>query len=227
MMSTIDGKAASGGDTDILSDFFDLYTQTEDLLHGQAWMCGRVTMQMFAAADTQPLPPATRSINAGNYIVQHKEPMCFFGIDTKGVLRWDKNTIKLSNMETPLHLVIITTKTTPKEYLQYLQDKEISYLVAGEHEIDFPQLFTTIKSVFGTDRLLLEGGGHLNGSVLAADCVDELSIIVTPTILNRHKGPSIFERDADEPVNLKYFSFMNVTQLGKGSVLLRYERKNQ
>jgi 2,5-diamino-6-(ribosylamino)-4(3H)-pyrimidinone 5'-phosphate reductase len=228
MMMTIDGKTASGSETDILSDFFDIYTKTEDMLPTHtAWMCGRVTMQMFASKTKSSLPPLTRTIDYTNFIAPHDGSMYFFGVDTKGVLRWDNNSIKLSNVEKPLYLVIIVTASTPIEYLQYLQDKHISYLVAGSDTVDFPLLFRIMKEHFGVETLLLEGGGHLNGSVMAADLVDEISVLVSPTVINRKNAPAVFEGNADESVNLRYYSLLNVAQHEKDTVLLRYRRKAQ
>jgi hypothetical protein len=49
MMTTLDGKIDSGiKGKDILGDFYNLYSQLEQQLKPQAWMCGRVTMEMFS-----------------------------------------------------------------------------------------------------------------------------------------------------------------------------------
>jgi 2,5-diamino-6-(ribosylamino)-4(3H)-pyrimidinone 5'-phosphate reductase len=228
MMSTIDGKITGGDGVDIMSDeFFGLYTETEDKLPSHtAWMCGRVTMQMFASSETQPLPTASQ-VDTSDFIAQHEGNMYMFGVDTKGQLRWDKNSIKLSNITDPLHLVIVVTEATPKEYLQYLQDKGISYLVAGNESIDFPKLFASIKEKMTVETLLLEGGGLLNGSVMAADMVDEISLLMTPKVANRGNAPSLFERKVEEPLNVTDYTLIDVKQMAKGSVWLRYKKSGQ
>jgi dihydrofolate reductase len=225
MMMTIDGKITSGEQTDILNNYFDLYTKTEDMLPAHtAWMCGRVTMQMFASTKDVSLPTPSHAIEPIDYIAPHEGNLFMFGVDTKGVLRWGKNSIKLSNVAEPLHLVVIVTTSTPKEYLQYLQNNGISYLVAGTNEIDFLKLFTTMKEKFGVETLLLEGGGLLNGSVMADNLVDEISILVTPTVTNRSKAPSVFERKQEEPLNLRPYSLVGVQKLDKDTVWLRYKK---
>lgn len=225
MMSTIDGKIASGVQgVDILDDYYDLYAETENLLHSHAWMCGRVTMQMFASNDSSPLPKLHNDVSLVTFIAPHKETNLMFGVDTKGLLRWDSDTIKLASVPDLVHLVVIVTKTTPIEYLGYLQEKNISYLVAGENEIDFPLLFSQIKEHFGVEKLLLEGGALLNGSVMTADLVDEISLLVTPIVLNRSNAPSIFENKNSESINLQHFHLMSVTPLKRDTVLLRYKK---
>jgi 2,5-diamino-6-(ribosylamino)-4(3H)-pyrimidinone 5'-phosphate reductase len=229
MMSTIDGKITGGNGTDILSgEYFDLYTKTEDMLGPHtAWMFGRVTMQMFANANSTPLPSLTKNIELVNYLAPHEDNLFMFGVDTKGLLRWDKNTIKLSNVIEPLSLVIVVTVSTPKEYLQYLQNNGISYLVAGTDKIDFIKLFNTMKEKLGVETLLLEGGGLLNGSVMAADLVDEISLLVTPTVINQSQAPSLFERKQNEPLNLRHYTLTGVKQMDKDTVWLRYKKANQ
>ncbi len=229
MMSTIDGKISGGDGVDIMSDeFFGLYTETEDMLPPHtAWMCGRVTMQMFASSQTLPLPVLSRQIEVTDHIAQHEEKLYMFGIDTKGKLRWDKNSIKLSNVNNPLHLVIVVTKSTPKEYLQYLQDKNISYLVAGDESIDFPRLFSSIKEKMEVETLLLEGGGLLNGSVMAADMVDEISLLMTPKVANRGIAQSLFERKIEEPLDVTNYELIDVKKMAKGCVWLQYMKALQ
>lgn len=226
MMTTIDGKITSGDGTDILSNnFFDLYTKTEDLLPAHtAWMCGRVTMQMFAKNEHTILPASHQHINNNDFIAPHEENMFMLGVDTKGILRWNNNVIQLSNIKTALHLVIITTETTPKEYLHYLQTQNISYLVAGKDSIDFHTLFTKIKEKLGVKTLLLEGGGLLNGSVMSEGLIDEISLLLTPTIINQSQAPSIFERKQVEPINLRHYSLSSVQKIGNNVVWIRWNK---
>jgi 5-amino-6-(5-phosphoribosylamino)uracil reductase len=81
-----------------------------------------------------------------------------------------------------------------------------------------------MKKNLGIETLLLEGGGLLNGSVLSADLVDEISLLVTPTVINRSRAPSVFERKQDEPLNLRHFSLSSIQQMDKGTVWLRYRK---
>lgn len=222
MMSTIDGKIASGKEADILGDYFDLYTQTENMLTAKAWMCGRITMQMFAVKETTPLPIIHQEIDENDFIVEHENNLFMFGVDTKGLLRWKKNTIQLSNISKAVNLVIIVTKSTPKAYLAYLQSKNISYLFAGDDEIDFNIVFKSIKEKLRVEKLLLEGGGLLNGSVMAAGFVDEISLIVTPIVVNRSQAPSVFEK-VTQAIEITHFMLMDVQKLDKNSVWLRYK----
>jgi len=224
MMTTIDGKIDSGiRGFDVLEDYFPVYTKCEAKLNGQAWMCGRVTLRMFAAGEYTPLPVLDRSINLDEYRAPHSEKRYMFGIDPKGVLRWESNTVKLTNVE-PLHLVIVVTDVTPKEYLSYLRNLGISYIIAGDKAaIDIPILVQKIHDDYHIDRLLLEGGGSWNGSMMDAGVVDEISTILTPIVLNRKAAPAIF--DAERVVSdIHGFMPSDVAKLEKGALWIRYKK---
>ena len=46
--------------------------------------------------------------------------------------------------------------------------------------VDLPRVLAKLSSQFGIRKLLLEGGGTINGTFLAAEVIDELSILVAP-----------------------------------------------
>ena len=54
-------------------------------------------------------------------------------------------------------------------------------------EIDLEAALETLNQVFGIKRLLLEGGGAINGSFLAAGLVDEVNILVGTRILREYQ----------------------------------------
>ncbi len=74
-----------------------------------------------------------------------------------------------------------------------LRDKGISYIVAGESAVDLVKAVNLLGENFGIRRLLLEGGGHINGAFLQADLVDEVSILLVAGIDGRHEVPAVFD----------------------------------
>jgi riboflavin biosynthesis pyrimidine reductase len=84
-----------------------------------------------------------------------------------------------------------------------------------------------MKEKLHVDTLLLEGGGLLNGSVMSMDLIDEISLLMTPTIVNQTNAPSVFERQQEEPLNLRLYSLLDVQKMEKDTVWLRYKKSNQ
>lgn len=223
MMSTIDGKIDSGiKGIDILVDYYYLYSNIEKTLKPQAWMCGRVTSEMFASAVGRELPKNEIKINHNDFVTPITTANFLLAVDTKGLLRWDIEVITFGD-NSKHQLVVVVIYDTPKEYLSYLQGKKITYIFAGEKEIDFSLLFQKLKQKLHIDTLVLEGGAHLNGSVMASGLVDEISLLMTPLVLNRTESPSLFERKTDQ-IDLKKYSLLEVKQMENDAVLLRYKK---
>lgn len=224
MMLSLDGKITSGDGTDIFDDYFDLYTQTEDSYDTRAWLCGRVTMELFASKGHENLSEYKGELNEGDFLSDKNSEYYFFGVDTKGVLRWDQNTIKLSNVDNPINLVIVVTKITPKSYLAYLQMKGISYIFAGDDKIDFSILFSKIRQMFNIETLILEGGAILNGNVIEYNFIDELSLILIPMVINDSKAPSLFENRNSSDKRLHDFKLVGIEKLENSCLWLKYCR---
>lgn len=228
MMTTIDGKIASGiKRVNLFDEYYDLYSKLEQALKPQAWMCGRVTSEEFAEAVGTPLPKTDIVVNADDFKSSSSDRSFMIAVDTKGVLRWKTNTLTFPD-QSRHQLIVAVTGQTPADYLAYLKQKDISYIFAGENDMDFSILFKKLKKDFQIDTVALEGGGLLNGSVMLSDLVDEISLIITPLVLNRSNAPVVFENKIDGPVNVKKYKLISSISQNNDSLWLRYKnRKNK
>lgn len=198
MMQTIDGKIASGQkDTEILMDYFDLYTQFKKRFKSKAFMLGRATAEAFAIKEDPTFIENKDQFAPENYTSSHASSHFCIVVDVNGKLRWEKNYVNFSNLSENLHLVVATTNKTPSSYLSYLKQKEISYVNSGESEINFPNLLETLLTEFGIEKIVVEGGGLLNGSMLKAGVIDEISLLLLPRTLNKTAAPSLFDSTSD------------------------------
>ncbi len=75
-----------------------------------------------------------------------------------------------------------------------------------------------LRTDFGIKRLLLEGGGGINGSLLAAGLIDEMSVLVVP-VADGSDGPTLFTSGAPQGVRL---ALQEVRPLESDFVHLRY-----
>lgn len=69
----------------------------------------------------------------------------------------------------------------------------MSYLFGGRTKIDLAKVLDKLAKQFGIRRLLLEGGGKINGTFLAANLIDELSILVAPIADGGIGTPALFD----------------------------------
>jgi riboflavin biosynthesis pyrimidine reductase len=76
----------------------------------------------------------------------------------------------------------------------------VSYLLAGDEEVDLPLALEKIRACLGVRTLMLEGGGGINGSFLRAGLIDELSLLLAPVADGRSGMPALFEVAAGDVV---------------------------
>lgn len=131
MLSSVDGKI----DGSVLRSVAgpDEYESTGSKLNGDAWICGRTTMQQHFA-DAEPFV-STSNTPAGPqpvHVARRSESYAI-SVDTTGKLRWSKNDIGGD------HLICVVSEQTPADYLSMLQDRGISCIVSGATSIDLPR----------------------------------------------------------------------------------------
>ncbi len=185
MLSSLDGRIDSSSLKAVTGK--GEYEATGSKLNGDAWICGRTTMQQHFAED-EPFRSAT-NVPAGPqpvHVARRAESYAI-AVDTLGKLRWLDGDLDGD------HLICLVSEQVPSDYLSDLRSKGISYIVSGETSVNLVEAVDLIAEHFGIKRLLLEGGGHINGAFLEADLVDEVSILLVPGIDGRRDIPTTFD----------------------------------
>ena len=150
-----------------------MYERMHEALAGDAWMVGRVTMQEMSKAFAHPparIPSVARPL--------HKAPSGAKGfaivLDPSGRVHFSGGAVGGDAA------IALLGRDVSDAHLAELQADGVSYIVAHGAEIDLAAMLETLNGAFGIRRLLLEGGGAINGSFLAAGLVDEINILVAP-----------------------------------------------
>lgn len=84
-------------------------------------------------------------------------------------------------------VLVLCTRSTPQEYLAYLDQSSVPYLIRGETQVDLPGALAELYDRYGVRLVRVDSGGTLNGLLLEAGLVDELSLLVHPCLVG---GPS-------------------------------------
>ncbi len=89
--------------------------------------------------------------------------------------------------------VIATTSKAPASKIESLRKKGVQVIVSGSGPmVSLASVLNRLKRM-GVRRLMLEGGGTLNWSMLDKGLVDEISVAVTPRILGGSDAVSLVE----------------------------------
>ena len=159
------------------------------------WICGRVTMEPFAGR-ARPEEEVAREHHGAaprdDFVAPGDFDAFAFAVDPRGRLAWETNDIDGD------HVVAVLSERVSDEYLAFLRERGISYLLCGERDVYLPLALEKIGTTFGVRTLLLEGGGRINGAMLRAGLVDEVSILVAPVADGRVGAPALFDVDGGD-----------------------------
>jgi 2,5-diamino-6-(ribosylamino)-4(3H)-pyrimidinone 5'-phosphate reductase len=119
--------------------------------------------------------------------------------------------------------IALCTKKTPKEYLEYLEKRHINHIIIGDDHVDLKAALELLNENYEAKTVLLDSGGTLNGIMLRAALVDEISLLVHPVLLGGTKPKPFFKsEDFEGNDGIITLKLMNCEKMGD-LVWLRYE----
>lgn len=215
MMMSVDGRIDCAMTSQLKG--VDDYYKTLHELDVPTTVSGRVTAELemaegiYKTKDKTPFGKEgfSKKVDAKGYEIV---------VDTYGKLLWSD----ASGMEKPY--LIITSEQVAKEYLTYLDGKNISWIVCGNKKIDLVRASEILAKEFGVKRMAIVGGPAINTAFLNEGLLDEISILIGAGIDGRMEMPSVFDgRNMDYP--LTHLSLLEVEKFNSGAVWLRYLTK--
>lgn len=190
MMSTVDGRiiVANWGNTERKKTYSVIYETCHESFNAQAWMVGRVTMEKDFTKGTLPeLAQVDTPIAREPFIGDINATSFAIAVDSHGKLGWTSNEIGSD------HLIEVLTEQVSDDYLHYLRQRSISYIFAGSQTLDLRSALIQLGQLFPIRTIMLEGGGHINGSLLKEGLIDEISLLILPIADGTPNTPTTFE----------------------------------
>jgi riboflavin biosynthesis pyrimidine reductase len=96
------------------------------------------------------------------------------------------------------HVISVLTEGVADSYLAHLKDIGVSYIFAGKTKVDLQITVRKLRSLFGIEKLMLEGGGHINGSFLDEGLVDQVEQLLLPLADGTAGAATFFDMDKNE-----------------------------
>ncbi|MBQ9858163.1 MAG: dihydrofolate reductase family protein [Oscillospiraceae bacterium] len=188
-----------------------------------AFACGRVTMEESFTGGYYPdlSKYADAKIDRTDYISAAEADAKRYAVsfDRHGKLGWKTPYIEDSDPGYGgSHVIQVMCEDVSDTYLAYLRDVGVSYIFAGETEMDLHIALNKLNELFGIESLLLEGGSIINGAFYNANLVDEISLVVLP--VSALKGDRTLFNDNTG----RKFKMKSSKVLKKGVAWIRYER---
>jgi 2,5-diamino-6-(ribosylamino)-4(3H)-pyrimidinone 5'-phosphate reductase len=194
------------------------YYKILDSFNAKTFLYGRVTAELEMSLPGKFTSKINLPLNKEEFYKAISNDGYEIIVDTNGTLLWEDQI----NKEKPL--LIITSEKVNQEYLSYLKEKHISWIACGENKIDLTRACEILKEEFNVDRIVVLGGGHINGGFLEANLLDEINILIGAGIDGREGMCSVFD---GLPINseVKELKLKKVESFSSGAVWIRYSVK--
>ena len=223
-MSSVDGRLLTERWTEPFNgkskgELMGVYAAIGRKLNADAWMFGKNTLQegyfpkKFHTSDKTPLAHPIP------YLAHKTSSRLFVVIDPDADILYESSAVRGDR------IVTVLPETAPVAYLEYLQQRDISYLFAGTKGDELNAAMKALAETFGVETLSLQGGGIIDGAFLQAGLIDELSLVVYPGIDGSASSPSIFEYIGREQAPARGLSLelLSAETVQDGVVWLRYK----
>ena len=225
-MSSVDGRLLPGRwtapfDGTNPSELFKEYAAIGKSLGTDAWMFGKATAR--EAFPYKFMPKGEPVGESGKVFIGNRtSSRLFITIDPDADIFFTSDRMRGDNILTVLG------KNATADYLAALEEQGVSYLVVDD-VCDLRKALTLVKRYFNVEAISLQGGGIIDGAMLAQGLISELSLVVYPGIDGLAGAPSIFEYlgGSDErPADGCALELLSVEQKPHGIVWLRYKFHN-
>ncbi|MBV9965173.1 MAG: dihydrofolate reductase family protein, partial [Alphaproteobacteria bacterium] len=222
MNSSIDGRLHGSRWRPAANRMAGLFERIHEQLGGGSWLIGRVTGSEYAKGSAYP--DRTDQIYPREaWIVRRDAAAYGIALDAQGKIAWGRSEIGGDPV------VAVLTEQVSDAHLAGLRRDGVSYIFAGEQELDLGLTLKILNRELGIDRLILEGGGRSNGSFLRAGLIDEISLAICPAVDGARGAPYIFDSDdtqSDVRAPIRSMTLASCEVLEGGAVWLRYRLQN-
>ena len=236
MMTSIDGKImedhwtapydGSKNDETTIS-----YYNLSDSFKCDAEMLGRVTVHRHHAKQEFKDPIPVIAIDPQPFIGKRDTKRLCIVVDRHGRIKYEGDRICGEN------IIVVLAKKISQAYLEHLRALRISYVFAGEDGNDLVEAMESLGRFFNIKRIVLQGGGTINGAFLENGLIDELSVMIYPGIDGRKGAPSLFDWSPrtdnsstggkvsviGNPASGQSLELLEVKNAGQGVIALRYK----
>ena len=110
-------------------------------------------------------------------------------VDSRGRIRsWEM----LRNQPYWRDAIALVSLATPEEYLAYLQSEGVEFIQTGGDYVDLQAALEALYSRYGVRTVRVDSGGTLNGVLLREGLVDEISLLIDPSLVGGTSPRSFF-----------------------------------
>jgi len=119
-------------------------------------------------------------------------------------------------------VLILCSHATPAQHLNRLRRHEVEHVVAGDDRVDLSAGLEILASRYGVTAICTDAGGGLNGQLLRAGLVDEISVIVAPHLAGANQAIAVHLADGVPGSALPALRLIAAEPLREQHIWMRY-----
>jgi 2,5-diamino-6-(ribosylamino)-4(3H)-pyrimidinone 5'-phosphate reductase len=104
----------------------------------------------------------------------------WFVVDPAGALEGKLHVVRRYQLK---DVVVLGAASTPASYRAWLAARHYRFHEAGTHAIDLPNALAIVRAEYGVERIVTDVGPAMVPALFTAGVVDELSLLVFPTVV--------------------------------------------
>jgi 2,5-diamino-6-(ribosylamino)-4(3H)-pyrimidinone 5'-phosphate reductase len=94
-------------------------------------------------------------------------------------------------------VLVLCSRSTPQNYLNFLEENYINYMIVGYDEVNMATAFEELNTQFGVKSIAVHADGNLNGNLMADDLVEEISVFMHPTLVGTNNNSMYIPNNAE------------------------------
>ena len=119
--------------------------------------------------------------------------------------------------------IVAVTSRAPKTRIEILERRGVKVFVCGKGSLVSLKILLQTLRKLGIRKILLEGGGALNWSMVSNGLVDEISVAITPRILGGEEAVTLVEGKGSPRVKDGFkLKLLNTAKYGP-DLIVRYK----
>lgn len=122
--------------------------------------------------------------------------------------------------------IIVVTEGAPKDKLDLLRANKLGIVVSGERgkKVNLKKAFEQLETKFGIEKILVEGGGEINWSIIKNNLFDELIVTVSPLIVGGRDAITLIEgRGFDKIKKCLRLDLSKIRKRNNGEIVIHYK----
>ncbi len=143
-------------------------------------------------------------------------------IDSNARIPLDSKIVRTAK---DIETIVVVTKGAPKNKLELLRANKLKIIVSGERgkKVNLKKAFEQLETKFGIKKILVEGGGEINWSIVKNNLVDELIVNISPLIVGGRDAVTLIEgKGFDKIKKCLRLDLSKIHKRNNGEIVIHY-----